>query len=230
SMQNEAFICNIVKKRPFVTWKCALSLDGKYSAQDGSSQWISNDLSRRMVHRMRAKSDAVLAGINSVIKDDAMLNARGVKGHKQPLRVVLDPFLDLSPSSRFAQIAPHSPALVFHCSANTQKEARLHALGIQTSLVPGVADEIDLNRIMSELQLRNISSIFLETGNRLSEAFWRARLVDKCVIFYGNMIIGGARSCLHGLDLLSIANAIPLEQITVAKYGQNIMLTGYPVY
>ncbi len=229
SKQNEAFICNIVKKRPFVTWKCALSLDGKYAAMDGSSQWISNELSRKMVHRMRANSDVVLAGINSVIKDDAMLNARGVKVSKKALRVVLDPFLDLSPSSRFAQIAVHAPALVFHCTANEEKEARLHAMGIQTSLVPGNADELDLNHVLSELHLRKVSSVFLETGNRLSEAFWRAGLVDKCVIFYGNMVLGGANSCLHGLNLPSISDAITLERVKLTKLGQNIMLTAYPL-
>jgi diaminohydroxyphosphoribosylaminopyrimidine deaminase/5-amino-6-(5-phosphoribosylamino)uracil reductase len=103
-------------------------------------------------------------------------------------------------------------------------------MGIQTSLVSGNADEMDLNHVLSELHLRKVSSVFLETGNRLSEAFWRAGLVDKCVIFFGNMILGGAQYCLNGLNLPSISEAIPLERMKLTKLGQNIMLSGYPLY
>jgi len=228
--QNEAFLCHIQKQRPFVIWKAALSLDGKFAANDGSSQWITNEAARSLVHRYRAQSDAVLSGIRSVQKDDAMLNARGIRGAKQPLRVVLDPLLELNPRSRFALCAKDYPGLVFYHSAEAPRAEQLASLGLELVKVAGNESELELNEVMNILHQRGVNTLFLETGNILSEAFLRARLVDKCLIFYGNKIIGGKNAILSGLDLGSIHNAWNLRDTKFKKLGDNLLLSGYPVY
>jgi len=230
SEQNEAFLCNVQKQRPFIIWKAALSLDGKYAAEDGSSKWISNELSRRMVHRLRAGVDAVLSGIQSVKKDDAMLNVRGVRYHKQPLRILLDPYLELEPNSRFAQSAKDFPSLILYRIDQHSKAPILSELGIELQAIDGHDDVLDLLEIIQVLNQRRVSSLLLESGNRLSESFWQARLIDKCMIFYGNKILGSSKAALNGLGIPNIADAIALQHIQIKKLKDNMLISGYPVF
>ncbi|MDD4666809.1 MAG: bifunctional diaminohydroxyphosphoribosylaminopyrimidine deaminase/5-amino-6-(5-phosphoribosylamino)uracil reductase RibD [Candidatus Cloacimonetes bacterium] len=230
SEQNEAFLCNVQKQRPFIIWKAALSLDGKYAAEDGSSKWISNELSRRMVHRLRAGVDAVLSGIQSVKKDDAMLNVRGVRYHKQPLRILLDPYLELEPNSRFAQSAKDFPSLVLYRIDQHSKAPILSELGIELQAIDGHDDVLDLLEIIQVLNQRRVSSLLLESGNRLSESFWQARLIDKCMVFYGNKILGSSKAALNGLGIPNIADAIALQRIQIKKLKDNVLISGYPVF
>ncbi|HDH96868.1 MAG TPA: bifunctional diaminohydroxyphosphoribosylaminopyrimidine deaminase/5-amino-6-(5-phosphoribosylamino)uracil reductase RibD, partial [Proteobacteria bacterium] len=88
---NEGYNVWIAHGRPHIALKVAASIDGSIADFKGNSRWITSEESRRLVHRMRAMSDAVLVGIGTVLKDDPLLTARGVSTPKgQPLRVVLD--------------------------------------------------------------------------------------------------------------------------------------------
>ena len=133
--QLEYYICSVEYKRPFVIWKSALSLDGKYSASDGSSKWISNPASRKHVHRVRSQVDVVLAGIKSVAHDDAMLNARGLRSANQPLRVILDPSLDISLSSKLVASAEEFPAMILYHQADEDKIQALQDKGLDRKSV-----------------------------------------------------------------------------------------------
>ncbi|MDD4148197.1 MAG: bifunctional diaminohydroxyphosphoribosylaminopyrimidine deaminase/5-amino-6-(5-phosphoribosylamino)uracil reductase RibD, partial [Candidatus Cloacimonetes bacterium] len=125
--QLEYYLCYMNKKRPFVIWKTALSLDGKFAASDGSSRWITNPASRRQVHKVRSEVEVVMAGINSVSKDNAMLNVRGMRKVKQPLRVVLDPYLDIREDSILAKSAKEYPAMLLY---HTAEESKVQALNM----------------------------------------------------------------------------------------------------
>lgn len=227
--QLEYYICYIQRKRPFVIWKSALSLDGKYSASDGSSKWISNPASRKFVHKTRSQVEVVLAGIKSVAHDDAMLNARGLRSAKQPLRVILDPSLEISLSSKLVTSAAEFPAMILYLKAEASKIRALQDKGLQLKQIAGHRDELDLKAVINLLYEMNLYSVLLETGNRLSEAFWKAKLVDKCMIFYGNMILGGERSILKHYDRHNMDRAVPLERIKVKRLQDNVLITGYPL-
>ena len=226
--QLECYICYVQCKRPFVIWKSALSLDGKYSASDGSSKWISNPASRKFVHKTRSQVEIVLAGIKSVAHDDAMLNARGLRSAKQPLRVILDPALDISLSSKLVASAKDFPAMLMYIQAEESKIQALQDKGLQLKQIAGHKDELDLKAVMNVLYEMKLYSVLLETGNRLSEAFWKAKLVDKCMIFYGNMILGGEKSIFQNYDRHNIERAVLLERIKVKKLQDNVLITGYP--
>ena len=228
--QLEYFLCFTQKKRPFVIWKTALSLDGKYAAQDATSQWITNNRSRVVVHKLRAEVDAVLAGVQSVVTDDAMLNVRGIADAKQPIRVVLDPLLDILLMTKLVQTAKSFPTIVFHRTRNARKEDSLDRHQIELIRVDGKGDNLDIEAVLNHLYQRGISSILLETGDRLSSSFWASKLIDKCMIFYGNQILGGNRSSLSGLEIPTISSSIFISDITYRKLGDNILLSGYPVY
>lgn len=227
--QMEYYLCFVERKRPFVIWKSAVSLDGKYSASDGSSKWISNPASRKFVHKTRSQVEVVLAGIKSVAHDDAMLNVRGLRSAKQPLRVILDPALDISLSSKLVASAQEYPAMILYNQAGESKIKALQDKGLQLRQIAGQKDMLDLKAVMTVLYEMNLYSVLLETGNRLSEAFWKAKLVDKCMLFYGNMILGGDKSVLRHYDRHNIDRAVQLERIKIKRLQDNVLICGYPL-
>lgn len=228
--QLEYYLCCINKKRPFVIWKTALTLDGRYAASDGSSKWISNASSRKFVHRVRSQVDVVLAGVNSVNMDDAMLNARGFKNINQPLRVVLDPNLQINMQSALVKSAQDFPTLIMYHSGDSEIMMRLKDMGVELQQVEGKDDTLDLDAVLEAIYQRNLNSILLETGNKLSESFWQHELIDKCYIFYGNKILGGDKCSLRNIDRGGINEAIELSKIRFRRLGDNVMVVGYPQY
>jgi diaminohydroxyphosphoribosylaminopyrimidine deaminase/5-amino-6-(5-phosphoribosylamino)uracil reductase len=181
------------------------------------------------VHKTRSQVEVVLAGIKSVAHDDAMLNARGLRSAKQPLRVILDPYLDISLTSKLVESAEEFPAMIMYIKADESKIQALKDKGVQLKQSAGYKDELDLKAVMNTLYEMNLYSVLLETGNRLSESFWKAKLVDKCMIFYGNMILGGERSIFRHYDRHNMDRAVPLEKIKVKKLLDNVLVTGYPL-
>lgn len=228
--QLEYYLCCINKKRPFVIWKTALTLDGRYAASDGSSKWISNASSRKFVHRIRSQVDVVLAGVNSVNMDDAMLNARGFKNINQPLRVVLDPNLQINMQSALVKSANDFPTLIMYHSGDSETMLRLKDMGVELQQVEGEGDTLNLDAVLEAIYQRNLNSILLETGNKLSESFWQHNLIDKCYIFYGNKILGGDKCSLRNIDRGGINKAVELSKIRFRRLGDNVMVVGYPQY
>lgn len=229
SRQLEYHICRVQKQRPFIIWKAALSLDGKYAAQDGSSRWISSPQSRRAVHKLRQEVDVILTGINTVRCDDPLLNSRSSKPKKQPLRVVLDPMLEISTDSKIVQTARSFATLIF-CSdtgVEDSKGHRLTELGVEIVSVPAWEDKLDLDEVLKHLHNRGHYSILLEAGSELSSSFFKRGLVDKCLIHYGNKILGGDKSILNQLQIPSIDSALVLKDIKLAKMGEGFLVTAY---
>ncbi|MDZ4182666.1 MAG: bifunctional diaminohydroxyphosphoribosylaminopyrimidine deaminase/5-amino-6-(5-phosphoribosylamino)uracil reductase RibD [Candidatus Cloacimonadaceae bacterium] len=232
AIQLESFLCRIHKRRPFVTWKTALSLDGKYAANDGSARWISNALSRKMTHRLREQSDIVLTGIGTLLCDDPQLNVRLPKPKRQPLIALLDPFLDIPLSAKVLNDTMSNPLLIYY-SQNGADESRiigLKALGAQLIPVPGNKEKLDLNAILEHLYQLGKNSVLLECGSKLASSFFALRLVDKCHIFYGNKLIGGGRSILSELPLPNIKDAIGLDIISVRRLDSDIHVSAYPIF
>nr|MDK2850756.1 diaminohydroxyphosphoribosylaminopyrimidine deaminase [Candidatus Cloacimonadota bacterium] len=226
--QLEYYLCFILKKRPFIIWKSALSLDGKYAASDGSSRWISNLASRQYVHKIRSQVDVVLAGVKSVNDDDALLNARLAGNLKQPLRLVLDPHLDIKLNSRLVTSAHSYPTMIMYHEDNHTKLKQLESAGVRLHKIYGQKDELALTAVIDEIYKMNFYSVLLEAGNRLSESFWELGLVDKCFIFYGNKILGGDKGVLSNFDRQNIDRAIILKKIRVERLHDNVLISGYP--
>lgn len=230
--QLEEYLCYIKAKRPFVTLKTALSLDGKFAASDGSSRWITGEKTRRYVHKLRSEHDVILTGIKTVLVDDPLLNVRLPGKPKQPLRAVLDPLLQIPVVSKLVQSAPQSPVLVF-CSIelpDSDKTKKLEEMGVQLcrlAIRDGLFEPAD---VLNELYNRKHYSVMLETGSLLAESFLRAGLVDKLRFFYGPLLIGGENSPFPTLGVENMANAIKLKDITLRRFEDDIMLTAYPVW
>ncbi len=229
--QLEYYLCRIEKQRPFVIWKAALSLDGKFAAQDGSSRWISCQKSRHQVHLLRQQVDVIITGIKTVMLDDPLLNVRLKKPLKQPLRVVLDPFLEISSKAKISQTAKLFPTLVF-CSESYSDDAKkreLKELGLDILSVPGNGSRLDLHRILAILHEMKHYAVLLECGSELSSSFFAENLIDLCKIYYGNKILGGDKTILTQLMIPNIASAKVLSDLSLRAMGEGFMISGYPI-
>ena len=232
TQQLEYYLCRITRQRPFVIWKTALSLDGKFCAEDGSSRWISNAAARKHVHHLRQESDVVLTGINTVISDDPQLNVRLKKPFKQPFRAILDPDLDIPLDCQIVKTLSTQKTYIFVSDAGTkvEKETALTTAGAMIYRVPASGDRLDLHAVLRILHENKHYMVMLECGTKLSESFWQAQLIDKCMIYYGNKLVSGSNSMLRSPIFPSIDQALELQDIQIKRLQGNILLTAYPDY
>jgi len=234
SRQLEYFLCRVQKGRPFVILKSALSLDGKYAAQDCSSRWISNQVSRTYAHRMRQQMDAILVSISTVLKDDPLLTVRLPKIRRQPLRVVLDANLDIPLNSALINSINIAPLLVVHGpdldSPATDKAKLLRKMGVELASVDARGELVDLKQTLALLHSGGHYSVMLESAGPLAAAFINQRLADKLVIFYGTKLLGGHNSAFADLAIPDICSAIEVSVSEIRRLDGDLMLSAYPRY
>ena len=217
----EAFAKYSRTRLPFVTAKYAMSLDGKIAARSGDSKWISGEESRRYAHLLRARSDAIMVGINTVLADDPQLTARDAEGNaneRQPLRVVLDsharmprdaqmlsaPGDTLVVATRPVRSEPvegqgkgpvrHPPFVVSLSNhENPSPRSRPSTSSGRTEYVVIGDDDgrVDLRAVMAMLGERDVTSVLVEGGGAILGALFDLNLVDKVVAFVAPVIIGG---------------------------------------
>jgi len=194
---NEGFAHWITKRRPFVTLKSALTLDGQLalpkSSKSKKREWITSEESRAEVHRVRHASDALLTGIGTILADDPLLTDRsGLERRRRMLRVILDTKLRLSPKARIVQTADDD-LLVFTAAPLKSPEARkLQNAGVEIVQAKKSRGGLDLLAVLKELGRRDILSVLLEAGPGLNGAFLTAGLVNKLVLFKAPKIAGSS--------------------------------------
>jgi diaminohydroxyphosphoribosylaminopyrimidine deaminase/5-amino-6-(5-phosphoribosylamino)uracil reductase len=227
---NEGFAHWITKRRPFVTLKSALTLDGQL-ALPGSSKgkkhtWITSEESRAEVHRMRHASDALLTGIGTILADNPLLTDRsGRERRRRLLRVVLDTKLRLSPKARIVQTADDD-LLVFTAAPLKKPKARkLQNVGVELVQVKKGRRGLDLQAVLKELGRRDILSVLLEAGPGLNGAALAARLVGKLVLFYAPKIVGGTEVPFVKGSLFDPAH---LRVQNVRQIGPDVMVEALP--
>jgi diaminohydroxyphosphoribosylaminopyrimidine deaminase/5-amino-6-(5-phosphoribosylamino)uracil reductase len=199
-------------QRPHVILKLAVSPDGKIGAAGGKPVAITGEEARHRVHMLRARSDAILVGIGTVLADDPQLDCRlpGMAG-RSPVRVVLDQSLRIPPASRLVHSARETP-LWLVCSelAEPATATRLGAAGAQViRLPPGGGPTLDLPAVLHALADKGITRLMVEGGSRVAASFVSADLVDEIWLFRGAETVGE-----DGVDALA---ALPLSQITQSQ-------------
>ena len=234
---NEAFACWIRMKKPFVTLKSAMTLDGQLVLPGGHKKFagkplkhersnlITSEESRAEVHRMRHTSDALLTGIGTIRTDDPLLTDRSGLSRRRPLlRVVLDFGLSLSLSSRIVKTID-SDVLVFTNQALGVQRARiLQKLGVEVVPARSLGGRINLQAVLAELGRREILSVMLEAGPTLNGAALAAGIVHKLVLFYAPKIAGENRVPFALAPKLLLP---PLQRQTVKQFGPDIAIEGY---
>jgi diaminohydroxyphosphoribosylaminopyrimidine deaminase/5-amino-6-(5-phosphoribosylamino)uracil reductase len=218
--------------RPWVTAKWAMTLDGKIATRTGSSRWVSGAASRALVGRLRERSDAVLAGIGTVLADDPSLTARGRDDSllgRQPLRVVVDSRGRLPESSRVAQGTLPGRTLVVTTPAGA---ASLPA-GVRERVEvwvgePGPDGRVDLAALLAELGRRQLISVLVESGGAVLGSLVEAGLVDEVAVFVAPKLVGGAAAPgpIGGQGVAEMGAALELVEVAVERVGRDVLVRG----
>lgn len=231
---NEAFIKHVTTRQPFVTSKSAISLDGKIATGSGSSRWITGEDARAMGHQLRHASDAIVVGIGTASQDDPQLTTRipGQPG-SNPLRVVVDSALRLSPRARVADVDADRRTLVATTEqAAATKAQALRERGAEVIGLPAQSNgRVDLGALCRVLGERGIASLLVEGGAALTTALLEQRLIDKMLFFVAPKIIGGDGISVFGpCGVHSMDQALPLRDLTSRSVGCDVMLEAYPAW
>ena len=209
---NIGFLSRVVRRRPWVRMKIAATLDGRTALQDGRSQWITGLDARRDGHRWRARACAILTGIGTVRADDPQLTVREVDTPRQPLRVVVDSRLEMSPGARVL------PALVFAGKAGTLANAEVVAL-------PNAAGKVDLPRMLEALADRGVNELHVEAGFRLNGSLVREGCVDEFLVYLNPSFLGdGAQGMLDLPAFASLDARARLRVVSLDRLGGDLRL------
>ena len=224
---NPIFFHYITTKLPFVVAKWAMTLDGKIATRTGDSRWVSNERSRADVHELRHRLAAIMVGKGTVARDDPSLTARRGVPSNQPVRVVVDSRLSISPESQLVRTAHEVPVLVGTAlSPDCERAIQLRELGVEVLSVPDEAGRVDLRALMAALGERGIDSVLVEGGGGLHEAMFRAGLVNQVIVYLAPKVVGGvdAKSPLEGQGVALMAEAYGLGQPCVELFGSDVKL------
>ena len=227
--QNEVFLKWVTTKRPFVTLKTAMTLDGKIASHTGASQWITGEEARARVHEYRDVHDAILVGIGTVLADDPSLTTRlpDRTGHN-PLRIVLDSEARTPIDAKLLTDGAAPTVIAVSERADHRRVNLLHACGAE--VVTLGAERVDIAALLDYLGAREITSLFVEGGGTVNWSFLAGGYVDKVHAFIAPMLMGGAaaKTPVGGTGFDSPQTALHLHDVTVEQLGADILVTGYP--
>jgi diaminohydroxyphosphoribosylaminopyrimidine deaminase/5-amino-6-(5-phosphoribosylamino)uracil reductase len=225
---NEDFAKFITTGMPFVTLKIAQSLDGKIAASSGDSKWITGEKARRHVHQMRNEYDAIMVGLGTVLSDDPSLDCR-IRGGRNPYRVIVDSSLGIPMNAKLLSHDDSRTVIATTQNAPAGKKEKLLASGVSVITVKGRSKHVDLRALMQELGRLGIMSVMIEGGSRLAGSAIRDGIVDKVMFYVAPRIIGGddAVPSVGGVAPRFIKDSTLLEDLTVSKNGQDILIEGY---
>jgi diaminohydroxyphosphoribosylaminopyrimidine deaminase/5-amino-6-(5-phosphoribosylamino)uracil reductase len=205
---NIAWLTAVRRRRPYVTWKFAATLDGRSAAADGTSMWITSAPAREDVHVLRSTVDAVVAGVGTVLADDPQLTVRNLRDGslaiKQPLRVVVDS-LGRTPEK-----------------ARVRDGAAPTWIATAAEVGAGPDGRIDLSALLAALYARGVRAALLEGGPTLAGAFLAAGLVDRVIGYVAPKLLGAGTSALLDAGVPSIADAIDLDFLDITRVGPDL--------
>lgn len=229
--QNNGLRKSLATGLPFVTYKYAMTLDGRVATDAGDSRWISGLESRAFVHRWRACSDAVVVGAGTLRKDDPTLTARAVACRRQPLRVAIDSRLSISADAALVNTAGEGPVLVV-CGpeVTAARRAEVEAWGVETAVADSEgAGGLGPEAVARLLAARGVQTVLLEGGPRLAGSWWAAGLIDKVAAFVCPRVVSGLknRSPLLGAGSETVADGSRLREIEVERIGSDVLVSGY---
>ncbi|MGQ9780374.1 MAG: bifunctional diaminohydroxyphosphoribosylaminopyrimidine deaminase/5-amino-6-(5-phosphoribosylamino)uracil reductase RibD [Bacillota bacterium] len=225
---NRFFFHFCLTGRPWVILKAAMSLDGKITTTAGRSRWITGEESRRFVHRLRGKVDAVLVGRGTMAADDPRLTNRLGRPARQPLKVLLDSCLTVSPAANLVREAPERLLVFCAAAAPREKEEELAALGVRVFRQEG-RGKVELPGVLETLGRLGVQSLLVEGGSEVFTSFWEADLANEFYLFYAPFFIGGrdALPVVAGRGLADLAEARRFKIDFVRKIGEDFLLHAY---
>jgi diaminohydroxyphosphoribosylaminopyrimidine deaminase / 5-amino-6-(5-phosphoribosylamino)uracil reductase len=228
---NEVFRKYIRGQIPFVTLKAGMTLDGKIAGSRGPARRITGEASWERVHEMRHASDALLVGINTILKDNPMLTDRSGRPRRRPLlRVVLDGRLQCPLESHLVQSRPEGDIILF-CGGehSLQRKKDLEARGIEVVPFLSATGDVPLPFVLEQLGQRQIASVMVEGGGHTHFGFLKNSCADKIVFFIAPRILGGLEPMpvVAGAGFQDLDGSLPLSFDCVERVGEDLMIEAY---
>lgn len=225
---NEAFIKYISKKAPFVTVKVAQSLDGKIATFTGDSKWITSDKSRAYAHRLRKDYDAIMVGVNTVLRDNPRLNAWF--STSQPMKIVVDS--QLSTPQNANVFSDRLKATIVTLPSKPGQETENRKILSEKAKILDVKEksgQVNLKDMMKKIARLEITNILVEGGGTLIGSLFDEGLVDKVLFFISPKIIGGkdAISSVMGCGISRVIRSIKLKDVKIKRIGEDFLVEGY---
>jgi diaminohydroxyphosphoribosylaminopyrimidine deaminase/5-amino-6-(5-phosphoribosylamino)uracil reductase len=226
---NAPYLKLLATSRPWVHVKWAMTLDGKIATRSGDSRWISNEISRRRVHELRGRMDAIIAGIGTVLADDPQLTARP-PGPRTPTRIVLDSQGRIHEDAIVVQTARVTPTIL----ATTErmppaKRAALQGHGCEVLILPDHKGRVSVEALLEELGRRRFTNVLVEGGSGVFGAFLDAAALNELHVFIAPRLIGGAMatSAVGGAGVQYMAEALRLAEWTHEVLDGDLYVHGW---
>ncbi|HSA79071.1 MAG TPA: bifunctional diaminohydroxyphosphoribosylaminopyrimidine deaminase/5-amino-6-(5-phosphoribosylamino)uracil reductase RibD [Nitrospirota bacterium] len=226
---NEAFIKHVTTKMPFATLKIAQTLDGKIATASGESKWITSEEAREEGHRLRDINDAILVGINTVLKDNPSLTTR-IHGGRDPIRVIVDSRLRIPLNAKvLIQKSPAKTMIATLSNVPESKIKKLQNIGAEVLTIKNAHGRVDLRDLLKKLGKKDIMSVLIEGGAEVNASALQSNIVDKIVMFIAPAIMTGKDSLcsVGGISPKTLDHAIKLHSVTSRFIGQDLMIEGY---
>lgn len=227
---NRVFIKHITQRIPYITIKAALTLDGRIADYKGNSKWISSDRVRFYFHKeIRRKVDAILVGINTILKDNPSLSARRPDGSyykKQPVKIILDARFRIPEYANLFKAGGSDAIVVIGKNVRKfNKEQKFIARGIKILKAPLKNSRIDLRWLVKELYRLGICHILVEGGGKVISDFLAQGLCDELYLSYSPLIIGGEKLFYSG-KAMELSGGIRLKNFGFKRLDNNIIIRG----
>jgi diaminohydroxyphosphoribosylaminopyrimidine deaminase/5-amino-6-(5-phosphoribosylamino)uracil reductase len=225
---NPAYLKQLRTGLPWVVQKAMLSLDGRMASESGESRGLGGEEELRVAHRLRAESDAVIAGVGTVLADDPLLTVRRARG-RTPLRVILDSTLRMPRTAALWSTTRLAPIVLATVSRDEERARAFASLGAQVWTFDGdAAGRVPLSPLLRRLAAEGRYSVLVEGGAEVHTSFLREGLVDRIAIGIAPILLGGsaAPTLTRDLGRVRLQEGIPVEGLRVRRLGRDVWLEG----
>jgi len=228
---NAPFIKFAATGKCWIILKWAQTIDGKMAYADSGHEqrWISSELSRKDVHRLRRCAQAILVGINTVIADDPLLTPRPSKD-KKPIRIVLDSFLRIPLQCSLLKTAKKCPVLIVTSQQTLQEKPQIAEqiakTGAELLAYPNLQGKSNLYFLLDELQKRSVPQLLIEGGPTVITSFLKENLADEIVVYIAPKILAGSGAADISAPMAKLTAGLELHHVDIKRLGDDVRITG----
>jgi len=225
--QNRVFFTAMRERRPHVTLKAAMTLDGKIADLHGASKWITGEAARRSAHRLRSESDAIVVGVGTVLRDDPELTVRLDRPWpREPLLVVLDTAARTPREARLIRAgAPERALIVVGAEAPEDRTRALAAAGASIVRCRTADGRVSLESLLTELFAREIRAVLVEGGGEVHASFLDAGLLDRVAVYVAPLLVGGRQATpVVGGGGRELKSAVKLGRMVTTPMGDDLLI------
>jgi diaminohydroxyphosphoribosylaminopyrimidine deaminase/5-amino-6-(5-phosphoribosylamino)uracil reductase len=226
---NKIFFFNIQTGLPYVTLKTAVSLDGKTATVTGESKWITGEEARMDVHHWRHKHDAILVGVNTVLKDNPSLTTRLPTGGKNPVRIILDTHLRTPKNANVVTDGQAPTWIITGAGILPEQEEPFRLAGIE--IIKMSCPHIDIKQLLKVLGEKGITSLFVEGGAEVHGSFLKEHAFQQVLTYIAPKLVGGkiAPTSFAGSGFEKMADTVSLTINEVKKLGNDLLIIAEPI-